>query len=142
MNDLPGERAEERPACARSITAAACAALALRRCSPGSRSKSEFRIDPQRPSSTATLGHSAVPRSTLSPIRTRGQNQLRQPINGILVEDELIAEAMRPCLDLASCHPREDIAQLRGGSQPVGMRCRQSAPWLRSPGNLGFKRAY
>ena len=82
-----------------------------------------------------------VPRSTASLIgSSRGLKKFGEPINGVLVEDELIAQAMRACLDLASGCPSEERREAwrrpplgRDGGQPSDAAACCS-------GDLGFER--
>ena len=50
-----------------------------------------------------------------------GLKEPREPIEGVLVEDELIALAMRACLDLASGCPGEERRGAGGGRHLIGM---------------------
>jgi hypothetical protein len=45
-----------------------------------------------------------------------------QPVDGVLVEEELVAEAVWACLDLASAGSREDVVELGGGGDVIRMR--------------------
>jgi hypothetical protein len=64
----------------------------------------------------------------------------REPINGVLVEDELIAEAMRPGLDLASSGLGQDVVKRSGDRHLIGMGVGGARAWLGSAGDLGFER--
>lgn len=47
---------------------------------------------------------------------------LGKPVDGALVEDKLIPEAVRACLDVAPGCPSEELVELGGGGNLIGMR--------------------
>jgi hypothetical protein len=53
---------------------------------------------------------------------SRGLKDLGKPVGGVLVEDELIPEAVWACLDLAAGCPSDELVELGGGGNLVGMR--------------------
>ena len=61
-------------------------------------------------------------------------------INGVLVEDELIAQAMRPRLDLASGCLGKEVVKPSGGRHLIGMGVGGARAWLCATGDLGFER--
>jgi hypothetical protein len=52
----------------------------------------------------------------------RGLKNLGQSVDGVLVKDELVADAVWACLDLTSGGSGEDVVELGGGSDVIGMR--------------------
>ncbi len=83
----------------------------------------------------------SVPRHTASPLGASRLEKLGQPIDGVLVEDELIAKAVRACVDLASGCPSKEVVELGGGGDLIGMRLRGWAARLSSSRDLGLERA-
>ena len=70
-----------------------------------------------------------------------GLKDLGKPVDGVLVEDELIAEAVRACLDLASGCPSEEVVKPGGGRHLIGMRVgRREGVAFVLAGDLGFER--
>ena len=69
-----------------------------------------------------------------------GLQKPRELINGVLVEDELIAQAMRPRLDLASGCPGKEVVKPIGGRHLIGMGVGGARACLRATGDLGFER--
>jgi hypothetical protein len=53
---------------------------------------------------------------------SRGLKDLGKPVDGVLVEDELIPEAVRACLNVAARCPSEELVELGGGGKVIGMR--------------------
>jgi hypothetical protein len=63
-----------------------------------------------------------------------------EPIGGVLIEDELIAQAMWPRLDLAPRCLAQEVVKPGSGRYLIGWRVDRSRAWLSSAGNLAFER--
>jgi hypothetical protein len=64
----------------------------------------------------------------------------RELVNGVLVEDELVAQAMRPRVDLTSGCLGEEVVKPSGGRHLTGMGVGGARAWLGATGDLGFER--
>ena len=51
-----------------------------------------------------------------------GPEKLFKAIDGLLVEDDLVTEPMGPRIDLATSRVREQVVQLDGRGDVIGMR--------------------
>src|ERR1035437_9902292 len=80
-----------------------------------------------------------VPCGTPSALVCGGKEHSCEPVNGALVEDELIAEAMWPGLNLASGSASEEVVDPGRGRHLIGMWLRGSRTRARSSGDLGFE---
>jgi hypothetical protein len=58
---------------------------------------------------------------------SRGLKNLGKAVDGVLVEDELIPEAVWACLDVAARCPSDEVVERGGGGNVVGMRVSQAA---------------
>jgi hypothetical protein len=83
--------------------------------------------------------------TVLDEARQRAGRNIRtgclEELAGTLVEDDLIAEAVRACLDLASSCASEEVVELGSDRHLIGMRLGGSTARLWSARDLGFEGA-
>jgi hypothetical protein len=82
-----------------------------------------------------------VPHGTASHLITRVQKHVRETIDGTLIQDDLVAEAMWAGLNLASCGLSEQVVEPGGGRHLIGMRLSRSSTRRRCPCDLRLERA-
>jgi hypothetical protein len=70
-----------------------------------------------------------------------GLQEGHEPIDRVLIKDELIAQAVRPCLDLASGGLPQKVVKPSSGGHLIRMGAGHPRAWLCFSSDLGFERS-